>query len=112
MPALLSSNVIEIRLPSSTDDDPAIVKMDVTISGSQGLALADAKSKSDAMVNLIAKAISEWNFTTKEGIPEPITEQTVSRLCMEDFTALAERLGESVEQTIGKKHVGSDEKKD
>lgn len=111
MPKLAVSNIIEVTLPSSTPDDPAVVKFDATLTTRQALDIASTEDKTQAMVELLASCIREWNFTDADDQPEPITAEAVGKLQIDDFALLAEKISEAVDETIAKKKVGDSEKK-
>lgn len=110
MPKLAADNIVEITLPSGTPDDPAIVKLNTTITTKQALSAADVEGNA-AMLGLIASMITDWNFTDESGQPVPITEETVGRLELEDFKAISDTVGESIDSALQQKNVGPDEKK-
>lgn len=92
MPKLGQSNIVELRLPSSTEDDPAIVKLDLNITGGQAEDLYDSDKKSGATFELIAQTIKEWNFTDADDKPVPITADNVRKLNVGDFKFISEQL--------------------
>jgi hypothetical protein len=95
MPQLVSDELIELRLPSSTPNDPAIVKLQPLNAGE----MAQLESFSDGQVDntefvwdIMARCIKEWNFVNKEGKVEPITNKSVRRLKPADFTAIIQEM--------------------
>lgn len=111
MPRLVTENIEEIELPSSTPDDRAVVVMDKTITTRQALLIADADDKSVAMLGLVADCIRSWNFVDAQGEVEPINADTVGRLSIEDFTLLANKVASAADSALSSKKVGTDEKK-
>ena len=111
MPKLSSPNIVELKLPSGTEDDPTIVKLDTTITTKQALDLSQDEDKTEATIGLITAGIKEWNYANEKGEIEPINAETVGRMPLEDFTVLAEKIGESVDATLSAERVSNPEKK-
>jgi hypothetical protein len=91
MPQLQSIEPVEIKLPSSTEADPAIVKVVPITAGD--MTKVKNTDQSEVVWELLAVAIREWNFLDKEGKPEAITPDSVRRLSALDFTEIITKIG-------------------
>lgn len=112
MGKLLAERLETLTLPSSTDEDPSTVTVNLTITARQAVQISEVENKTDAIVDLIAGAIKSWNFTDDDGSDAPITRETVDRLPLEDFIFIANKMTDTISATVSAKNVGEDEKKD
>lgn len=80
-------NIVEVKLPSYGEKDPAIVKMyDNIIAGDyDGI---DTDNKTDRAYGVLARTIVEWNLVDGGGKPWPITADSIRRLEIDDINAL------------------------
>ena len=112
MPILGQEKLIEVRLPSSTDEDPAIVTVNVKIHAGQAEVLENSDDRADAVFELMATLVKSWNFTDAGGRQAEITPQSLRKLDVVDFKILTETVFESIKDQIEIKVVSDDEKKD
>lgn len=54
--------------------------------------ILEGKHTTEAVMPVLMKLIKEWNFTDKEGVDLPITDETIGRLSIEALTHLAEAI--------------------
>jgi hypothetical protein len=93
MPEMQSGNPFELTLPSSKEGDEAKITLTPVTAGM----LVEMQKEnsggdnSDALWKLVTASIKSWNFT-EGGQPLPITEDSVKRLAMPDFTAIINAL--------------------
>lgn len=80
-------NIIEVRLPSYGENDPAIAKINTYISVSDVLNIDESLSEKEKVMLLLVNRIKSWNLTNN-GEPLPITEETIKELDTRDFIAL------------------------
>lgn len=99
-------------MPSSTDDDPAIVTVNTKIDAGQAEILENSDSRSDAVFTLMASLIKSWNFTDAEGNSAPITPESLRRLDIVDFKALTDDMFKTIKDEVQIDVVSKDEKKD
>lgn len=112
MPVLGQEKLVEINLPSSTEDDPAIVTVNVKIHAGQAEVLENSDDRSDAVFELMATLVKSWNFTDADGNQAPITPDSLRKLDVIDFKMLTETIFASIKDQIEIEVVSKDEKKD
>lgn len=90
MPQLPSEReTVEVRLPSSSKNDPAKVVVYTELRTGDMVKLAKhGENKDQAMLTALTALIKEWNFTDADDKVVPITEDNVSRLPIEDMMAI------------------------
>lgn len=100
MPRFADIDLIEVKLPSSTVEDPAIVKLLRPTAGQ--IATLETSGK-EAVFDIITSCIKEWNFLDKEGNIESITVDNVKRLSIADFTQIVKTLNIITETSVEEK---------
>lgn len=111
MPKFQMLEIQEFELPSSTKDDPAIVTMDLTVTGGTAEDVYGEGDKSRVTSRLLASALRSWNFVDDSGNVAPITPDNVRRLSSEDFEFLANKLLSKLELAASAQAVSEAEKK-
>lgn len=111
MPQLGVEKIKKLVLPSSTEDDQAVVEIDTNITGGQAADLYGSLDEVQATFGILALAIRSWNFTDADGQPAPITVETVRKLSAKDFEFLSTELGEELNLKVSAQAVPKDEKK-
>jgi len=108
MPKLSQSKIAKINLPSSTKEDPAWAKVNMSLTAGDVLDIREnATGLAELSAAVVARAIQEWNFVDDNEQPAPINEQTVRGIPAKDFNHLSDLLLASVQA----KPVGDEEKK-
>lgn len=111
MPSFAKSDIQEFELPSSTEDDKAIVKVDMTVTGGMAEDMFDETGQlSKPVSSILAGSIKEWNFTDESGSVAQITTDNIRRLPPEDFNFLSEQIMPKL-NVIATAQVSSSEKK-
>lgn len=108
MPGLPAQKIETLRLPSSKDEDPAEVTLDLTLTARHAAMIGGRESS----LVLVADLIQSWNFTDASGAPVPVSLDSVRRLGITDFNAIMEKVNEALQITYTTPAVGTDEKKD
>ena len=92
MPQLAGQNIVELTLPSSSPEDPAIVELNTGIGIGLLAGIDEAQDNMTKSLTILSKAIVGWNFTDKDGNAVPVTLDTVKQLSVPDFTFLIKHL--------------------
>lgn len=92
MSKLLPANIVKVDLPSSTAEDPAWVKLDLSLNAGLSVLLASSPNKGEAIITSLASIITTWSFADDKGKMEPITVDSVRRMHPEDFDKLCDLL--------------------
>lgn len=96
MPQLQPSKLERYYLPSSKElpeAEQAFVDMEVGKLTAGDIIGVDPKaSETESAIRMLANRIKGWNFTDSEGQELEINFENVSKLDMDDFTFLAEKI--------------------
>lgn len=113
MPKFATQNLVELTLPSSTADDPALVTVDLNVNGGVMLDAIDSGTNTSVLsAGVLASVIKKWNFTDESGEVVPITPENVRRLSIGDVTFLSEKVFGEMDAAVNTPAVDTDEKKD
>lgn len=87
----LGRKIIIINLPSSTEEDPAYVKVyDSVVAGDYDDIDPNPDKPRDTMYAIYAKIIQEWNFKDENNVVYPITMDNCRLLKSDDLAAIRE----------------------
>jgi hypothetical protein len=111
MPKLGQEKLVELKLPSSTDDDPAVVTVNTAIDAGQAEVLENSDQRSDAVFELLASLIKSWNFLGDDGKTAPITTANLRRLDVVDFKTITEAIFDRIKLELEVSPVPAAEKK-
>jgi len=107
MPKLVKIETERVYLPSTIDAeneaDKGWVELKKQAVGGDVMAAGFGIDNMDRTSRLMASLITNWNFTTDAGEPEPINAITVGLLNPEDFSAIAIKLKEIVDKSAESK---------
>lgn len=104
MPQLVGSNIVELELPSSTEDDKAIVTIDLGIDG--GVAEDMYRGSAGGRTShVLATIIKDWNFEDEEGNKAEITPEAVRRLPAIDYMFLSNKVFDKLHMTVSAEAV-------
>lgn len=112
MPRLGRTNIVRLNMPSSTPDDPAWMDVNLTFDAGLVIDATDAgESNSAVIAAVLPRIITQWNYTGEDGEIAPINSDTVRKLPIGDFNAVAERVGDAIQSVAGTEQVADGEKK-
>lgn len=110
MPILQKEEIIDrFYLPSTEnlpEADKAWVDMDISKLTTEDVTNMDSKASEISIgIGMLTGRIKGWNFTDANGVPLPVSEETVRLLDIEDFGFLSTKI------PTGSKELDPEEKK-
>lgn len=91
MPVLGKTDVKEVTLPSFDPKDPAIIKLNTSLTVGDIMVLNNDGKKLEGMaatIKIFSRIIISWNFTDESGQILPITEENIGKLKVADLYAI------------------------